>query len=266
VIDPPETEYHDAANLAAYHEMHFAEFVTSYDPGCPTITGESTWPGSLVAELQRGTALTECFYTQICEVLDEAGPISGSLALDIACATGRMSAELAARGARVLAVDLSEQFVNEARRIILDSAGRPELTFAQFKSGSQSVYAELPWKLGPEDVMFAVADATRLPLDDDAAQLVLVLNLIDRVEDPVAILAEAWRCVAPGGYLLHADPFDYRETSTPDETKRIKDLDLLFREMGGEVVSKRNVAFPVRRAWSQNVQCYIDEVALYRRG
>lgn len=256
----------DAAYLAAYPEMHFAAFVRARDSVGPEIVSASSGPALHVSELHKAGALTECFYTDICGVLDETVEFApGSVALDVACATGRMSAELAARGARVLGIDLSEQFVNEARRIVLGSGGRPKLAFARFKGGYDCMTAELPWELEPQDVMFAVADAVRIPLDSAVAHVVLVLNLIDRVRDPGAVLREAWRCVAPGGYLLHAAPFDYRDSSTPDKAKRIYDLDDVFEQAGGEVVLKRSVAFPIRRAWSQAVMAYVDQVALYRK-
>lgn len=168
------------------------------------------------------------------------------------------------RGARVLGVDLSSTFVAEARRILLESGGRPTLQFAFKRKGFADHAATLRWTPDGARLMFAMANATRLPVADESVRLALVLNLIDRVPDPAEVLAEAWRCVTAGGYLPHADPYDYND-ETLNEEQRLYDLDPLFARWGGHLVDERQVAFPVRLGWSQNVQCYLDEVKLYRK-
>jgi SAM-dependent methyltransferase len=47
---------------------------------------------------------------------------AGSQVLDVPCGNGRLSFELAKRGLRVTGVDISEEFIEEARSILRDSA------------------------------------------------------------------------------------------------------------------------------------------------
>jgi len=49
----------------------------------------------------------------------------GSHLLDVPCGNGRLSRELARRGYRVTGVDISEEFIEEARALILDRATDP---------------------------------------------------------------------------------------------------------------------------------------------
>ena len=94
-------------------------------------------------------------------------------ALDLGTGTGKGARLLAHRlpGARVVGVDLSPAMVAEARRL-------------------------LPAELGGR-VTFEVADATRLPFEDGAFDLVVLLNMIPFFD-------ELARVTAPGGALVLA--------------------------------------------------------------
>lgn len=55
---------------------------------------------------------------------------------------------------------------------------------------------------GFRDAELVVADAADLPYEDAAADVVLLLNLLHCVADPPAVVAEAARCLVPGGQLV----------------------------------------------------------------
>lgn len=57
-------------------------------------------------------------------ILDALHPIAGQTVLDLGCGVGDQAAELAARGARVIGVDMNEELLDEAR-----SRGIPDATF-----------------------------------------------------------------------------------------------------------------------------------------
>ena len=57
-------------------------------------------------------------------ILDELPPLRGQTVLDLGCGVGDLAAELVARGARVIGVDMSEDLVGEAR-----ARGLPEAEF-----------------------------------------------------------------------------------------------------------------------------------------
>ena len=63
-----------------------------------------------------------------------------------------------------------------------------------------------------------LADATNIPLPDESADMVLMLQVIEHLEDPLAAIKEATRILKPGGvlvvssvqwYALHDEPHDY---------------------------------------------------------
>ena len=63
-----------------------------------------------------------------------------------------------------------------------------------------------------------LTDATKIPLPDGHADMVIMLQVIEHLEDPLAAIKEAARILKPGGvlvlstvqwYILHDEPFDF---------------------------------------------------------
>lgn len=112
--------------------------------------------------------------------LDEpvVGEILGALptgvALDAACGTGRWAAALAARGHRVLGVDSSPDMLEKARERLPDGD-------------------------------FRLGDLTRLPVDDEAVDLVVCALALTHVPALDPVLAEFARVLRTGGHLVIAD-------------------------------------------------------------
>ena len=97
------------------------------------------------------------------------GKVDGLLVADIGCGTGRHAVQLAAAGARVVALDFSRRMLEIARA-----------------------------KAGAERVQFRLHDVTtRLPLDDGAADRVLCCLVLEHVADLAAVLRELARICAP---------------------------------------------------------------------
>ncbi|WP_433212220.1 class I SAM-dependent methyltransferase [Microtetraspora malaysiensis] len=102
-------------------------------------------------------------------ILDE---IPVGVALDAACGTGRVAASLAKRGHRVLGVDGSPDMLARARV--------------------------------PEGD-FVLGDLHRLPVPDDAVDLVVCSLALTHVPSLQPVLAEFARVLRPGGYVLISD-------------------------------------------------------------
>ena len=134
-------------------------------------------------------------------------------ALDLGCAGGRTSFELAANGnALVLGIDGNLALLRLARRVAMTGAG----SYARRRIGTvydrRSFTADLP---GRHRVDFWACDALALPFKAASADLVLALNLLDCVAEPRLLLASLARVLRPGGAMLLATPFDWSTRATP---------------------------------------------------
>ena len=150
-------------------------------------------------------------------LLDLAGPIGPSGAtrvLDLGCGAGRTAFDAAAAcpDALVLGIEGNLALLRLARR----AAVRGEVSSPRRRVGLVYDRRRFPAALpGHARVDFWACDATALPFRPGAADLVLALNLLDCVPDPVAFLHAAGGLLRPGGALLFATPFDWAVRATP---------------------------------------------------
>lgn len=100
--------------------------------------------------------------------------VHGRVGLDIGCGEGYNTRLLARRGARMTGIDLSERFVDHARR---------------------SEAAE------PLGIAYRVADARRLPFEPETFDFAAAFMSLMDIPTPEAALAEAHRVIRPGGFL-----------------------------------------------------------------
>jgi len=99
----------------------------------------------------------------------------GKLVMEVGAGSGRDSLELAREGARVIVLDYS----------------RPSLATVK----------RLSERLGVE-VMFVCGDGLNLPFRDDTLDVVFHQGLLEHFRDPMPLLVENTRVLAPGGHLL----------------------------------------------------------------
>ncbi|GAA0481666.1 hypothetical protein Ade02nite_57170 [Paractinoplanes deccanensis] len=106
-------------------------------------------------------------------LLELAGPVSGLRVLDLACGHGRVSRELAARGAEVTGVDVSAALLAKAR------------------------------ELGPPAVHYVLADAARMDVLPAGAFDTVVCNFgLSDIDDLDGALAEVGRLLRAGGSFV----------------------------------------------------------------
>lgn len=134
-------------------------------------------------------------------------------ALDVGCAVGRTTFDLAASGTRLaLGIDLNWPLLRIARQIIDHGL----LQYPHRRIGNR--YDRLCRKVAfPADanVDFWIADALSMPFRSDTFGLALGLNVIDCVPDPARLIVEMSRVVGPGGGVGLATPFDWAPHATP---------------------------------------------------
>lgn len=141
-----------------------------------------------------------------------------SRALDIGCSVGRTTFELARVFSHVSGMDSSARFVETAEsirasgRICYDLPVEGELTI----SAEHSLVDFGLHGLG-ERIEFMFADATRLPTDATAYDLIFAGNLIDRLAKPAQFLSSLQTRMCDGGILVLTSPYTWLPEYTPRE-------------------------------------------------
>jgi 2-polyprenyl-3-methyl-5-hydroxy-6-metoxy-1,4-benzoquinol methylase len=108
--------------------------------------------------------------------------------LDLGCGAGVLLAAVAAPGRSALGVDVSMEWLVVAQRMIRAEGGQPVL---------------------------ACAVAESLPLPDGAVTSVAVLDVIEHVSRPSALVREVNRVLAPGGVVLLSTPNRFSLAAEP---------------------------------------------------
>lgn len=139
-------------------------------------------------------------------------------ALDLGCAVGGASFELARRFEEVLGLDLSASFVRAALALKRDG------TATYWRRDEADLGAEIQVSIDPsirrERVRFRQADACALPPELVGFDAVLLANLLCRVPSPRGCLERMSGprgIVRPGGLLLVTSPYTWMESFTPRE-------------------------------------------------
>jgi len=147
------------------------------------------------------------------EPLGHLRPAQFRRALDLGCAVGRSSFELARDFSEVVGIDFSARFIAAAQTLQRDGA----MTFSAAREGTaqDEFRVELPGDIARDRVAFEQGDACDLRPDLGVFDLILMANLIDRVPDPARCLAQLPALVAPGGGLIITSPYTWLEEYTP---------------------------------------------------
>ncbi len=150
--------------------------------------------------------------------IEAAGASDKARALDLGCATGRSSFELARAYDHVDALDFSARLIQAPSQ--LQSSGLQR--YAIQDEGEIVSYKEVTLDdLGYSDisnkVSFMQGDACNLPEKFDNYDLVFAGNLIDRLYDPAKFLDLIKGRIKPGGLLVITSPYTWLADFTERE-------------------------------------------------
>jgi putative 4-mercaptohistidine N1-methyltranferase len=138
--------------------------------------------------------------------------------LDLGCATGRASFELARHFNHVTGIDFSARFIGVSTQ--LAEQGRLRYTLAEegeLVSYKECALADLGLAEIAPKVEFFQGDACNLKPIFTGYDLVLAANLIDRLYDPALFLETIHQRLNPGGLLVLASPYTWLAEHTKRE-------------------------------------------------
>ncbi|XP_062902158.1 uncharacterized protein LOC134345439 isoform X2 [Mobula hypostoma] len=198
-----------------------------------------------------------------------------SRALDIGCAVGRASFELARVFQEVVGIDFSHPFVNACNQL----KEQGQLPYTAITEGDLGVQhtAVVPQDIERSRCLFRQGDACNLPEDLGTFDCVLAGNLICRLPDPFAFLHRLPGLVAPGGILVITSPYTWLEEFTPkslwlggykDNTgKEVRGFDTLKQVVSPhfELLSEKNESILIRQTARQH-ELTVTHVTIWRRG
>ncbi|OAI43039.1 methyltransferase type 12 [Verrucomicrobia bacterium SCGC AG-212-E04] len=149
------------------------------------------------------------------ETLDVPALPLKSRALDLGCAVGRSTFELARHCDEVLGIDFSTRFIRTCD--ILRDWG--ETAYERVDEGTLTtpMMAKVDRTITRARARFEVGDACNLRGGLGTFDVVLMANLIDRLPDPDKCLASLPALIRPGGQLIIASPYTWLEEYTPPE-------------------------------------------------
>ncbi|PKM05128.1 MAG: SAM-dependent methyltransferase [Gammaproteobacteria bacterium HGW-Gammaproteobacteria-6] len=139
-------------------------------------------------------------------------------ALDLGCASGRSTFELARHFDLVTGIDFSARFIGQGVEMAEQGVLRYTLTEeGELVSYKTATLADLDLEQTASKVAFYQGDACNLKPQFSGYDLILAVNLIDRLYNPGAFLAAVHERLAQGGTLVLASPYTWLEEHTPRE-------------------------------------------------
>ena len=151
----------------------------------------------------------------VTHTLDRARLPEHARALDLGCAVGRSSFELARWCEEVVGLDYSRRFIAAARQL---QAGQ-ELAYELVEQGElkERFTARAPAGVELRRVRFEQGDAQVLGPELGTFDVVLLANLLCRLPEPRRCLQQLAARVRPGGQVVITTPSTWKDIYTPRE-------------------------------------------------
>lgn len=139
-------------------------------------------------------------------------------ALDIGCAVGRASFELAKKFDHVTGIDFSARLIKLGVQLQEQGVVRYSIAdHGELRLYRERQLANLGLEATANKVEFLQGDACNLKPIFNGYDLILAANLIDRLYDPTLFLGNIHQRMNPGGLLMLASPYTWLEEHTDKE-------------------------------------------------
>ena len=191
-LEPTRLSRYETDQLASqYMELHYG---ASY-------WGVGNFPKAVADKALRAMAGRPCRY-----------------ALDVGCATGRTTLELAKQFDHVTGVDFSARFIDLAVQLVQEGS----LSYTLLDEGELVTYRHVTLDaLGlnglQTQVNFVQGDACNLKPILQGYDLIVAANLIDRLYQPALFLRDLHERLVAGGILILTSPYTWMEEHTERE-------------------------------------------------
>jgi len=187
--------YESEKLLAEYLLFHYATADEILPPG-------RSWPAGMSAALEFP-----------CRTVAHFGVRQVARGLDLGCAVGRSSFEMARSCDAVLGIDFSHAFIRAAEAL----RGGESLEYQRLEEGTQHTQLTACRPAGEigGKLRFCQGDAMHLSADLGAFDRVHAANLLCRLSEPLLLLERLPSLVLPGGELVLATPCTWLEEFTP---------------------------------------------------
>ncbi|CAI6160459.1 MAG: Hercynine oxygenase [uncultured Sulfurimonas sp.] len=203
--------------------------------------------------------------------------VNNKKALDLGCATGRATYELAREFDSVEGIDFSVRFVQAGAKLKDDGY----LAFRTKEEGEIAVQKKITIEdLGYEDlkekVSFWQGDACNLKANFTGYDLIMATNLIDRLYNPMLFLETINERLNEDGILVITSPYTWQESSTAKEFwlggftneagEEVKTIDSLEKVLGEkfELIHTQDLEFVIKET-ARKYQHTISEVSVWKK-
>ncbi len=209
----------------------------------------------------------------VSDCVDIAALPQKARALDMGCAVGRSSFELARHFAEVIGIDYSRRFTEVAATLARDGS----VSYERTDEGALTtpLLASVPSDIERRRVCFEHGDAQALRESLGRFDVVLAANLIDRLVEPSRFLGRLPELVKGGGQLVITSPYTWLEDFTPRENwlggfaageSRRTTLDGLTAALSPhfDLVSTKDLPFLIREH-ARKFQWSVAQASIWRR-
>ena len=198
-------------------------------------------------------------------------------ALDLGCATGRASFELAKSFDKVDGIDFSVRFVQVGSKL----RDNGEVLFHSVKEGNliqnkRVTLQDLEYENLKDKVSFWQGDACNLKDNFNSYDVVMATNLIDRLYNPRLFLDTIDKRINDDGILVITSPYTWQESSTKkefwlggykdengDEVKTIESLKKILSDKF-DLIHTQDLEFVIKET-ARKYQHTISEVSIWKK-
>ena len=203
--------------------------------------------------------------------------INRDKALDLGCATGRATYELAKTFESVEGIDFSARFVQVGVKLKEEgSIAFLTLEEGELATKKRVTIEELGYETLKNRVSFWQGDACNLKPNFSGYDLIMATNLIDRLYNPKLFLEGVDERLNKDGILVLTSPYTWQESSTAKEFwlggyedesgKAVKTIESLQTLLGEkfELIHREDLAFVIKET-ARKYQHTLSEVSVWRK-